>query len=296
MAANVTYQNFDWKTYIKINDDMIKSGVINKDLAWNHWVNHGIKEERPISALNNSRIHKARFGNLFFINMVAHFICLKSNLKFDYKYYDKFIKLGIDLYVGNRVFKETIVLNDDIFMNVIMDNTGNNHKNLVFINEMWCHKSNFCNFLKDYFSQEKIRGKVMEKNIFKQKYNNNNDLYVHVRLGDVENTKSSSYEYYDNIIKTISFHKGYISSDTIQSGLCQSLIKTYNLEVVNCDDIETIMFGSTCNNIVLSGGTYSWLIAFLAFYSKNIYYPKDKKNTWYGDIFIFPEWIGVSEE
>jgi len=295
MTSNITYQNFDWKTYIVINDDMIKNGINNKNLAWDHWVNNGIKEQRPISEINNSKIHKGRFGNLFFINMAAHFICLKSNLNFDYKYYDKFMKLGIDLYKGNRVFRETIELNDDIFMKVIMDNTGKNHKNLVFINEMWCQKINFCWFLKDYFFQEKIRGKVIEKNVFKQRYNNNNDLYLHVRLGDIENSKSSSYEYYDKVIKTISFHKGYISSDTITSELCKCLIKKYNLEVINCDDIETIMFASTCNNLVLSGGTYSWLIAFLAFYSKNIYYPKDKKNTWYGDIFIFPEWTGISE-
>jgi len=55
------------------------------------------------------------------------------------------------------------------------------------------------------------------------------------------------------------------------------------------------MFASTCNNLILSGGTFSWLIGFLAFYSKNIYYPLDNKNKWYGDIFIFPEWTGIEE-
>jgi hypothetical protein len=49
------------------------------------------------------------------------------------------------------------------------------------------------------------------------------------------------------------------------------------------------MFASTCNHIVLSGGTFSWLIGFLAFFSKSIYYPRIK-NKWYGDIFIFPHW------
>ena len=44
------------------------------------------------------------------------------------------------------------------------------------------------------------------------------------------------------------------------------------------------MFASTCNNIVLSGGTFSWMMGFFAFYAKNIYYPKYDK-PWFGNIF-----------
>ena len=120
-------------------------------------------------------------------------------------------------------------------------------------------------------------------------------MFIHVRLGDIENTWNNSYQYYDNIIQNISFNKGYISSDTINSDICIKLIKKYNLHIVDENEINTIMFASTCNNILLSGGTFSWLIGFLAYYSKNIYYPKDKKDKWYGDIFIFAEWIGISE-
>jgi len=52
------------------------------------------------------------------------------------------------------------------------------------------------------------------------------------------------------------------------------------------------MFGSTCNNIVLSGGTFSWLIGFLAIKSENIYYP-ELKEKWYGDIFSFLNWKNI---
>ena len=53
------------------------------------------------------------------------------------------------------------------------------------------------------------------------------------------------------------------------------------------------MFGSTCNNIVLSGGTFSWLIGFLAIKSENIYYPEIKQK-WYGDIFSFSNWKKIN--
>lgn len=292
-SLEINYENFEWKKYLKINKDLLIDGILNKELAWNHWINFGNKECRPVSLTNNSCIHNGRFGNLFFINMAVHFICLKNKLKFNYKYYDEFKSLGIDLFIGNQTFSESITLTDDNFLHIIINN--NEYKNIIINNEVWCQSSNFCIFLKEYFSLEKIKGKIMKKNKFKERYDNNNDLFLHVRLGDIENTKSSHYNYYNTVLKNISFNKGYISSDTIESKLCKKIIKKYNLKIIDYNEVETIMFASTCSNIVLSGGTFSWLIGFLAYYSKKIYYPKDKKNKWYGDIFIFSDWIGISE-
>ena len=69
----------------------------------------------------------------------------------------------------------------------------------------------------------------------------------------------------------LDFNNGYISSDSIQNETCKYFIKKYNLNIVNYNEVKTIMFGSTCNNIILSGGTFSWLIGFFAFYSEVIY-------------------------
>jgi hypothetical protein len=147
-------------------------------------------------------------------------------------------------------------------------------------------------FLEIYFNKENIRNKIIKKNKFLERYKNNNDLFVHVRLDDVEEMSShNSFDYYDSIISKYTFNNGYISSDNLSSEICNNLIKKYSLEVINLNEEETIMFGSTCNTIVLSGGTFSWLIGFFAFYSKNIIYPINNKK-WYGDIFIYKNWIG----
>jgi hypothetical protein len=290
-ANEIDYNNFPWEEYIKIN---CLHNFQNKDDAWEHWINHGNKEGRPISILNNSRVHQARFGNLFFINMAVHLICLKSKLKFDYKYYELFKKLGIDLYIGYNTFKENLILSDNDFLNYII-NSKSCDKNITINNEIWCQTSEFCLLLKEYFHLNKVKRKIINKNLYKNRYNNNNDLFIHVRLGDIANSINNSFEYYDNILKKISFNNGFIASDTIDSSICQKLIKKYNLHKIILNEVETIMFGSTCKYIVLSGGTFSWLIGFLAYYSKSIIYPKGKKNKWYGDIFIFDEWIGIEE-
>ena len=68
----------------------------------------------------------------------------------------------------------------------------------------------------------------------------------------------------------------------------------YNLKIIDYDEVNTIMFGSTCKHIVLSNGTFSWLIGFLAYYS-TVYYPKII-HKWHGDIFIFDSWNEIEQK
>jgi hypothetical protein len=74
----------------------------------------------------------------------------------------------------------------------------------------------------------------------------------------------------------------------------QYLIRKYNLIPFQKNDIETIMFANTCKKLILSGGTYSWLLGFFAFYSSEIYYPKYEK-PWFGNIFeADSSWISMN--
>ena len=289
----ITENNFDWKSYIKLNPDLIKNNIKNKQSAWNHWIKHGRKEERPIRVINNTNTHNGRFGNLFFINMALHFIALKINLKCQYKYFKHFETLGIDFYVGEHEYDENkrYVLTDDNFFSIIK--SSNFEKtNIVINNENWFQTSEFAHYLNDYFKIECKRNKIIQSNFFKKRYNNNNDVFIHIRLGDVKEKTINIENYYDNVLSELVFENGYISSDSINDPICKKLIKKYNLIEINKSEIETIMFGSTCKNIILSGGTFSWMIGFFAFFSENIYYPFIE-TPWYGNIYDFKNWISV---
>ena len=286
MMLREEFLNFRWDRYKKINGDLKD---LNQELnTWNHWLHHGIKEERATYLINNSKIHNGRFGNLFFINIAVHFLSMKYDLRFNYKYYNKFKRLGIDLFIGKNMYEETVVLNDNNFYDFICK-TIYKKTNLIITNTMWCQTKEFCYALKYYFSKVKIKMNIIKNNIFRKRYCKNNDLYIHLRLGDVESKFENVYKYYEKVISQIQFENGFISSDDVHSSICQFLITKYNLKVLNYNEIDTIMFASTCNHIVLSGGTFSWLIGFFAFFSKNIYYP-NIRDKWYGDIFIFPHW------
>lgn len=286
------YENFDWKLYININSDLKETNICTKESAWKHWIDYGSLEERALSVFNNTNVHNARFGNLFFVNMVLHFISLKYNLKCTYKYFNKFQKLGIFLYSGKYEYTDSITITDDNFLNIIKSSEYNK-TNIVINNNSWFQKPEFVTFLKLYFTIPHNKLNIINNNVFKDRYNSNNDLFMHIRLGDVKHETQCMYDYYDKILSTTDFDVGYISSDSIEDPLCQELIHKYNLTIIDKCEVETIMFASTCNVIVLSGGTFSWMIGFFAFSSKQIYYP-DIQTPWYGDIFSGFNWTIVS--
>jgi hypothetical protein len=242
-----------------------------------------------MQTVNNNFFHFGRLGNLFIVGFAMHFIALKNNLKVSYKEHNKFIKLGIDWFSGQNTYDCTVKLTDSNFFQMI---TGKETKvNISIINDMWCQTKEFAQYLMKYMNEEPQKNKIIQNNIFNYNYNKNEDLYVHVRLGDVANSYAHPFTYYDKALSNIKFKKGYISSDSINNPLCKKLIEKYDLKVINLDEIETIMFASTCKYIVLSSGTYSWMIGLLAFYSQ-IYYPKIYK-VWHGDIFVYPQWSEI---
>lgn len=229
------------------------------------------------------------FANHFIRNMASHILAKKYNLKFIYSYYNEIKQLGIDLFIdGINSYDDIISIYDCNLMEYI--NNISINKNII-MNDYYQTKE-FILYLKKYFDDNNLFDQVKIKNIYNLKYNKNNDMFVHVRLGNILISNNNlPFEYYDNIISKIKFENGYISSDTINHEICQKLINKYNLVKIELNEIQTIMYGSTCKYIVLSGGTFSWLIGFLGIYSE-IYVPSITRwPIWHGDIFVLPEWI-----
>jgi hypothetical protein len=288
-------KKFDWLKYVDDNKDL--TNILDLNQAWHHWILHGRRENRCLPVINeiitnNTEIHNGRFGNLFFINMVLHFISKRYDLKTSYKYYDQFLNLGIDLYIGKKTYQENNYLTELNYFELM--NKKSNFTNIIVTNNSWFQNYEFCLFLEIYFNEIQIKNKIISHNKFSDRYKVNNDLFIHVRLDDIEkNNLHNTFNYYDKIIQKHSFANGYISSDNLNSSICKELISKYSLNVINLNEEETIMFGSTCNIIILSGGTFSWLIGFLSFYSEYIYYPNNIQK-WYGDIFIYKNWTGVN--
>ena len=147
----------------------------------------------------------------------------------------------------------------------------------------------------NYLNSDNIKSNIIEKNNFKDRYNNNNDLFVHVRLDDA--TKFTPIiDYYVNTINNIKYDNLYISTDEPSHEIIKKLLEKYpSAKLFLQNEITTFQFASTCKNIILSRGTFSACIGYLSFYS-TIYYPKNDINNIVINDKIFPtdKWIKVN--
>ena len=239
--------------------------------------------------INTTHNHGGRFANQFFVSMVLHYLAKKNNLHVSYKEYGNLTRLGIDLFTsGTNTYSETIKLTDNNFAELIQSTEPQN-KNFLIENDSWFQTHWFSCYLKDKFLSEN-KESIINSNIFKERYNNNNDLFIHIRLTDVSH-HNPGLEYYIKAISNINFDNIYIASDDLNHIIIKKIIEKYpNTKLVNYNEIDTINFGSTCKNIILSHGSFSAIIGYLAFFS-TIYYPEYETNKmWYGDMFSIEGW------
>jgi hypothetical protein len=236
-----------------------------------------------VYAITGNHKGNYRFGNLLFFTYIISFLAMVNDIPIEYPRIDEITSLGIPLFTeGKTHYNESLSLTNENISDILENPKIN--------------KSIIVNGVHDYMQTPetaKFIKQLITLNNVNVNDNVNNNLFVHVRLGDLlEHKLNQSFIYYDTVIRSISFDKGYISSDTINHKICRTLIKRYNLTVYDSSETETIKFGSSCQHIVLSLGTFSWFIG--AFSSgKNVYYPEPIKK-WHGDIFIFPEWNQIN--
>jgi hypothetical protein len=236
----------------------------------------------------NTTYHKGgRLGNKLFRNIVCSVLAEKNNLNFSYDAYIETVSLGIPLFRGSQTFSDSFVLYDNEGEKIL--DTG--LKANVILHDGFFHNPFCSKLVYDYFRQHE--DSIKDANHYKKRYDKNNDVFVHVRLGDME-MFNAGFDYYDEVLSTICFFKGYISSDSIDHDICRQLIKKYQLEVYDNDEINTFMFASTCKHIVLTCGSFSYLIGALALPTSNVFYPESNHlSRWCGDIYRIESWNKV---
>ena len=226
--------------------------------------------------INSSQNTSGRLGNILFRDFVCSYISKQTGLKYYYKNYTFLKSMGIRLHKGTKTYNTNLRLTNTN-VDAIFDKTPECN---IEIGGEW----------QTPIVAKYIRSVIVENN--KVIKDNNNNLFVHVRLDGIFDTgHAETFEYYDKAIQGIKFDTGFISSDSINHEICTKLIDKYNLKVYNSNEINTIKFGSSCKNIVLSKGTFSWWIGVFSFDS-NVYYPVMRK-IWHGSIFIFPDWFEI---
>lgn len=207
----------------------------------------------------------------------ASILAKKHNLKVQ-NYQNYYDKITLNLYQGEK----------NVYDNIVQVNDSN-------VDEILRTESMDCGFeLCTYFQTsffvtnfaKEIKAHFKLNQEFKK-----NQVFVHVRLGDASG-KNPGMKYYEMCLDQLKFDSGYISTDSIGEKMIYELCEKYNLSLYTNTPENTILFAKDFDNLVLSGGTFSWWIGFLS-NASNILYPKNYLN-WHGNIFVYNNWNGIS--
>ena len=238
-----------------------------------------------------------RLGNQIIRNLAVSIIAKKHNLHVNYCNYELIQSLGINLFIGKNKFNSIKELNDTNYFDIYESNELKTNLNP---NNNFFQSKKIKNFLYNYLHNDLIKQTIINKNPYKERYNNNNDLFIHIRLTDVEKY-NPGINYYMNAIlfnnnknnnnNNNNIDTIYISSDNTNHSIIKQIINKYpKTKIINYNEIKTFQFGSTCKNIILSHGSFSAIIGYLGFFS-NVYYPEYESNKkWYGDMFSIDGW------
>jgi len=232
--------------------------------------------------------NNGRLGNQIIRNLAVSLLAEKHNLAVNYYNKDLISKIGIKLFSGSKSYTNIQELTDNNYFTIY--NCDDLSYNLQ-PNKEYFQTKEITNLLYNYLHTDKIRSNIITKNPFKDRYNKNNDLFVHIRLTDVAHL-NPGITYYINAIKNIAFDNLYISTDDNNNSMIYEIIQLYpSAKLIECNEITTFQFGSTCKHIVLSHGSFSATIGYLSFFS-NVYYPEyESGKIWYGDMFSINNWV-----
>ena len=226
-----------------------------------------------------------RLCNQIIRNLSLSLIAEKHDLYIQYSSHNRIKRLGIKLFIGNKKYKDTLLVDNNNYFNIL--NMVELDKNIDG-NKSYFQTREITNLLYQHISDNK--NDIIDINPYRDRYNNNNDCFIHIRLGDA--TKwNPGIDYYIKCLELLNFTNLYIASDDLNNEMILKLRGRYkSLKIIDYDEIKTIQFGSTCKYIILSHGSYSAIIGYLSFFS-DIYYKKyELGKLWYGDMFSINKW------
>jgi hypothetical protein len=237
--------------------------------------------------MTSTTLNNGRLGNQIIRNLAVSIIAEKYDLYVNYCNFECIRALGIELFVGKNQYTNIQPLTDNNYFNILSQDQLTDNLNP---NDNYFQTKEITQFLYTHLHKEENKRNIIKQNPYKHRYAVNNDLFIHIRLTDVAKF-NPGLEYYVKAISNISFDTLYIASDDTTHSIIQELCKIYpTIKIIKGNEIDTIQFGSTCRYIILSHGSFSAIIGYLAFFS-TIYYPEyDMNKMWYGDIFSIDAW------
>ena len=120
----ISLENFDWKYYISNNIDLIDNEILNKELAYEHWIENGKFESRNYRIIKN-----ITFENFDWKYYIIHNLdLLQNNIVSKEKLWNHWINYGKD--ENRNVNTIDCVMDDSVDNNIINNNNQRKYYNI----------------------------------------------------------------------------------------------------------------------------------------------------------------------
>tara|TARA_X000000950_G_scaffold209862_1_gene252343 strand:+ start:1790 stop:2869 length:1080 start_codon:yes stop_codon:yes gene_type:complete len=219
-----------------------------------------------------------RFANQIIRNLAMAIIAEKFDLFIRYQRSQEIEKLGFKLFCGTKKYSKNKVVTEKNYYYILKYNTL--HYNIRSRGKSFYQTKQITNDIHNYLKSSKIMDQIVNNNIHKERYKNNNDCFIHIRLGDVADW-NPGFAFYYKIISNINFNKLYIATDSPDHSIIAQLRNRFpHLDLYDTNLPDIMLFASTCKHVILSYGSFSAVIGYLSYYS-NVYYKKvTNKTAW----------------
>ena len=203
-----------------------------------------------------------RLGNKFFINVAASLLAEKYDLYIEYEHGDD-VRPLFPLFVGKRHHPTTITVTDDNYLDLY-------NKEIIDTNLSF----------HDYFQSRDVTSltHLYVKSKLRFTYPKNKEAFLHVRLGDVAQWNPGA-DHYLGILATLQVDRVYLATDTPNHPIIKQLLQ-HNIQLYHGSPIDTILFGASKRYVILSHGTFSGMIGYVAFDSTVYFIKESEKTSW----------------
>jgi hypothetical protein len=225
--------------------------------------------------------YNGRLCNNIIQYLAASIFGEKFNLKINDR--NNFEPLIKTIYGENEFDSEPIIVNETNFMDLLNSNEIENKK---------YHFDGYFQ-MKEFFNQYE---KEIKKRFLEVEMKHNDKFSIHYRLGDVESIFGDCpYEYFEkaiNILEKRGLKKGYLITDSPNHPKINRILNNFlQVELYHSSPMEDLIFGMAFDNLILSKGTYSFILGYNS-KATSIYY-EDVIWNWTPKIFLEEKWIKI---
>jgi len=134
---------------------------------------HGNACEKIIITATTSE--NGRLGNQIIRNLAVSLIAEKNDLNVVYANKGLISRLGITLFSGKKTYNNAIELNENNYLTVY---NSDNLKSNLNANPNFFQTKEITHLIYNYLRKDEIKTNIINNNPFKNRYNNNDDLFM----------------------------------------------------------------------------------------------------------------------